>query len=126
MGLREGADGSGESGAKLVGYLQAILFGKHPVEKVGPRNAKELRTIAEGLDHLASGRLPELADLLMQRFKALEQAVHDGHWTLASHLELVEDVGTTLAGPEEQRDAARSEMAQHRLLEARRRTRDRR
>ena len=97
-----------------------MLFGKHSVEKVGPRSGKELRTLAEALDLVAAGRLPQVADLLMQRFKALEQSISDGHWGIANQLELVEDTATTLTSTGEQRAAARAELLRHKLEEARR------
>ena len=121
MGLREGATDGDSRNVKLVGYLQAILLGKHSLEKVGPKSARELRTLAEALDHLAQGRLPQVADLLMQRFKALEQSISDGHWGLASQMELVEEGGKTLASAKEQRTAARAELLRHKLEEARKR-----
>ena len=68
----------GSQTANMVTYLASVFHGVHPVEKVGLRTARELRTLAQALDELHSGRLPELADLLMQRFKALETQVADG------------------------------------------------
>ena len=126
MGLREGASGPTDKTVKLVGYLQAILLGKHSLEKIGPRSGRELRTLAEAMDHLAEGRLPQVADLLMQRFKALEQSISDGHWGIANQLELVDETGITLTSAGEQRAAARAEMLRHKLEEARKKNREQR
>ena len=104
-----------------MGYLQSVLLAKYPLEKLGARSARELRTIAVALDHIDNGRLPQVADLLMQRFKALEQAAHDGHWGVAQQLELAPELRGTLATEHEQRAAARAEHLRYKLEEARRR-----
>ena len=49
---------------------------------------RELRTLAEALDMLIFGYLPEGVDILMRRFQASETAVLDG-WNAAQHLELI-------------------------------------
>eukprot|EP00974_Lingulodinium_polyedra_P098946 9590582-Lingulodinium_polyedra.AAC.1 len=64
MGTREGA--TDESPVRLMGYLTAIVQGRHPPDKMGVRNARELETLAQCLDLLAEGRLQEVADILMQ------------------------------------------------------------
>ena len=68
MGLREGASGPTDKTVKLVAYLPATLLGKHLLEKIGPRSGCEMRTLAKTMDHLAEGRLPQVADLLTQHF----------------------------------------------------------
>ena len=56
-----------------------------------------MATLARALDALKVGSLPEVADLLMQRFKALEVSIFDGDWRMAKHLELIlkDQVGLT-------------------------------
>lgn len=126
MGNREGAmhrgSGRGEAWARarVVGYLQAVLLGRHPPEKVGVRSMQELRTLAECLDRLNEGRLAEVGDILMQRFKALEQAIADGHWGVAQELEIIGEASGGLASTSEQRAAARAEYLRNKLFEARR------
>jgi hypothetical protein len=79
IGSRGGATGDGESSAKMVAYLTSVYQGQNPVSKIGPRNAIELRTLAEALDSLKVGDLPHVADLLMQQFKAVELATTTGN-----------------------------------------------
>ena len=121
MGLREGATNDDGSAATFLGYLTAILLGQYPADKMGLRSARELQTLARALDHLGAGRLPEVADLLMQRFKAVEQYLHDGNWNIASQMEIVPDTADTLASAKEQHAAARAELLRSKLDEARRR-----
>ena len=53
------------------------------------RNDKEMRTLALAIDALVRGQSLVAGDVLIQRFKAVEAASHDGHWRVASHLEIV-------------------------------------
>ena len=90
---------------------------------MGVRSARELQTLARALDHLGSGRLPEVADMLTQRFKAIEQSLHDGNWNIAAQLEVIPDVGESLASPRGQYAAARADLLRAKLEEAWHRTR---
>jgi len=63
----------------------AAAAGQH----MGIRTIREMRTLAEGLDAIIRGEPAKAGDILMQRFRAAEMAVSDGHWTLAQHLELI-------------------------------------
>jgi len=63
----------------------AAAAGQH----MGVRTIREMRTLAEGLDAIIRGEPAKAGDILMQRFRAAEMAVSDGHWTLAQHLELI-------------------------------------
>ena len=119
LGSREGANGpqGQQSPARVVAYLMSIFHGKHSVPEVGVRSAKEMRTIAECLDALLEGRLPELGDLLMQRFKALETSVADKTWAVASQLELLPKTDLGLTSPEELRLASRQALLQRKLAD---------
>jgi hypothetical protein len=117
LGCRVGPEAAG-SAALMVSYLTAIFHGRYPPEKVGIRTTRELRTLAEALDALGRGDLPSLADLLMQRFKALEVSVQDGSWATAQRLELLPAKDVGLASAEEQRAAARAELLHLKLDEA--------
>ena len=103
----------------MVTYLNTIFHASYPQDKVGVRTSRELRTIAETLDELRSGHLPRAADLLMQRFKALEASVQDGSWGLAQNLELMPLSQIGLTSLEGQREAAKQELQHLKLLEAR-------
>ncbi|CAK0798868.1 unnamed protein product, partial [Prorocentrum cordatum] len=117
MGLREGADGS-ETRPKVVGYLQAIVFGHHPVSQLRVNTVRELQTLATALGQLESGSLPQLSDVLMQRFKVLELSLSGAGWQVASELEIVPDVRPSLASMDEQDLARRSALLRRRLEEA--------
>ena len=90
--------------SNFVTYLTAIFHGFYPQEKIGPRNSRELRTIAEALDSLGNGNLPKTADLLVQRFKAVEESDKNGSCEDSSFLELI------------QRDAVGLTSSQERLV----------
>ena len=45
------------------------------------RNQRELLKLAEALDRKAWGDYGRAADVLSQRFKAIEVALHDGEWS---------------------------------------------
>ncbi|CAK0909482.1 unnamed protein product, partial [Prorocentrum cordatum] len=116
MGLREGADGQ-RVRPRIRGYLQAVVFGHHPIHSVGERAVRELQTLAAAMDLLEDGSLASVADTLMQRFKALEMALNDGNWYIANELEVVEGIRPTLASRDEQESARRSAMLRRRLEE---------
>ncbi len=59
------------------------------------REMREMRTLAEALDAIIRGEPAKAGDLLMQRFRATEMPVSDGHWTLAQHLELIPETTVT-------------------------------
>ena len=95
----------------MLTYLMSVFHGAHSPERVGPRTSRELQTLAEALDALASGRLPRVGDVLMQRFKALEASVTEGGWSVARRLELLPEAGVGLASLAERQAAAKSERA---------------
>jgi hypothetical protein len=109
LGDRVGATVTADDQQKWVTYLTGVFFGVHSPDKIGRRTTVELQTIARALDALGRGELPELADLLSQRFKALETSVVEGNWNLARRMELVPEQPAGLASYSERRDAARSE-----------------
>ena len=77
-----------------------------------------MRTIGKCLDALIQGNLPALGDILMQRLKALEQAVKDGNWNTAAHLEAVPSLDVGLTSQRELRFAVQGQLQQYRLKEA--------
>ena len=78
--------------------------------KLSLRNERELRTIAEALDSMLTGRFAELGDLLMQRFRAIECAAVEGGWETAKHMELIPPTETTSLTQRERADAAALEV----------------
>ena len=118
VNAREGGDGEGDQPQKVLSYLTAIFHGQFPVKEVGIRTSRELKTIALALDELGKGHLPQVGDLLMQRFKALQTSVVDGNWATAKRLELLPDDQITLTSFEERRQAAKDELVHLKLEEA--------
>ena len=60
------------------------------------RDRRELRTLSLVLDLLATQRPEEAADVVAQRIKAIDKALHDGSWTYAQLLELIPEEGAPL------------------------------
>ena len=116
--MREGADDSGAT-ARVSSYLVAIVFGHYPMHTLRAGTVRELQTLASALDLLQSGSLPELSDVLMQRFKALELSLQDVSWQVAGELEVVGDLRPSLTSLEEQEVARRAAMLRRRLDEVR-------
>ena len=67
---------------------------------------------------LVSGDLACLGDTLMQRLKAIQQAVEDGHWGVAKQLEVTEEEGVSLVSPMEQKEAVRGAQWHRRIKES--------
>ena len=100
----------------MVRYLTMVLG--QAGAPVGMRNARELRTLAEALDLLTLGKIAEVGDVLMQRFKAVELASQEGNWRIAQHLELIPDTGVSASSYKERRAAAKLELEDYRLRKA--------
>ena len=102
----------------VLAYINQVLFANVSQEKMGVRNAREIRTLAEAIDCLLRGQLARLGDLLMQRLKAAESAVLEGAWTMAKHQELIPDIGASLSNPAEREAAAKAELRAIKLRKA--------
>ena len=113
-GLEKGAWES----QKVLAYLNQIILTASPPAKIGVRAHRELITLATALDELLASRTLQTLDLLMQRFKALEVAIQDGHWSLARHYELIPAAGAMLSREEEREIATKAEVRQMKLKEA--------
>ena len=84
---------------------------------LGRRDRRELQTLAVCLDSLAAGKLNEVGDILMQRFKAVETASSSKSWELAQHLELVPG-GCTLSTTTREQEVAAKLMLRDAALQA--------
>ena len=124
-GVAKLKDGSENPLPRMVNYLVSCLHGRHPLEKMKPRTAHELRTTVTALDQLAKGDLRELADTLMQHFKMLEVEIEQGDWNLAKGLSLVEDTTNGLTSLEEMKTAGKHQLHQHRVEELRKKLKNR-
>ena len=103
---------------KVLAYLNQIVLSAAPPSKIGVRAHRELVTLATALDELLASRTLHTLDILMQRFKALEAAIQDGHWNLARHYELIPVTGAMLSREEERELATKAEVRQLKLKEA--------
>ncbi len=70
----------------------------------------EMRHTTEAMDALAQSKLLELADLLMQHFKALEMLVETGGWGVARRMEVTPEDQVGLASLDEWERAAQEEL----------------
>ena len=100
----------------MITYFKSVRQGAHPAAAVGARTNHELEMLAQAIDNLLRGELPELGDLLMQRFKALQVGVTSG-WKLGEQLELQDKKDLSLAGNDEMREAVRSRLRTQNLEE---------
>ena len=82
---------------------------------LGLRHERELRTIAEALDCMVSGKLGQAADILMQRFRAIETASVDGGWDLAKHMELIPETNVSCVPMEMRSQAFRTQALQQKI-----------
>ena len=101
--------------SRFVTYLTAIFHGAYPQEKIGPRSSRELRTLAEALDSLGTGDLPRTADLLTQRFKAVEESIKKGSWEDSNFLELIQKDAVGLTSAPEKLAAQRGRLLDQKL-----------
>ena len=98
-------------------FLNNVFSAQFPPEKIGVKSTSELRTLATALDNIATGDLATLADLLAQRFKAIQASIVDGNWSTARRLELVPSEHI-LASPLERRAAMKEELLHAKIREA--------
>jgi hypothetical protein len=120
LGAREGVSGeeAKQWASRFVPYLISVFHGAHPPDKVGVRESRELRTLAEALDSLGRGDLPALGDVLIQRFKSVQQKAVTGSWATGSMLELIPETDVGLTSQEEMHAATKHQLLKLKLLEA--------
>ena len=66
------------------------------------------------LDLILTGDVVGAADVLAQRFKAVEQSHADGNWSAARHYELIPEAGVTATRMKERRRALKCEREDQR------------
>ena len=67
-------------------YLTSVLLPSLGTT-VTTRNEMELRVLASAVDVWLKGEVAHAADMLIQQFKAVENAQTEGSWRLARHLQ---------------------------------------
>lgn len=103
LAREEGAlnqSGRNQTPATATSYFITVVTPLYR-DKMNVRAAREMRTIAKALDLVATGRHPEAADVLAQRYKALELQMADQTWARAQHLELIPPEGASLVEKDE-------------------------
>ena len=113
LGERGGAN-SKHSLTQWVTYLQSVVMQQARQTDLPPERVQELRTLAEVLNHFGKGNLAMAADVLAQRFKAVEQRAL-GRRETAVGLELVDANRSGLATEGELRITTRDQQNQLRL-----------
>ena len=98
-------------------YHLRVTKTQHPDASI--RNMTEGNIIAHVLDHLAAKRFGQAADILSQRYTALEATMSGIPWERARFLELVDEEDNTLVGQHE-RVLVANESAAEAKLESRR------
>ena len=108
LGSQDGSAAVDPHGPNVLRFLLSVYLPQHPVREIGAEIYREMRTLAEALDLLLQGRTAAVADILAQRFKAIQVAVNDGDWSAAKWLELIPPRDQPLALRNEEEEMIRS------------------
>lgn len=81
-------------GVKISTYFALLI---RPYFPAGNPLLRELYSLAQTIDYLRAGKLPEAADALAGRFVSVHTALSEGSWATAAHLEMhpLEPVSST-------------------------------
>ncbi len=79
------------------------------------RSARELRTIAEAVDMILKGNVVGAADVLIQRFKAVESTTGDVGWNVARHHEIIPEGRVSIVSQSERELVASREKEELKL-----------
>jgi len=108
LGSQDGSAAVDPHGPNVLRFLLSVYLPQHPVREIGAEIYREMRTLAEAMDLLLQGRTAAVADILAQRFKAIQVAVNDGDWSAAKWLELIPPRDQPLALRNEEEEMIRS------------------
>ena len=130
LGTRQGR---GKGQPLVANYVLIILNAVVPLQEQSKRNREDISSTAQMLDTL--GQVDEetdaesrafdpakakTADQLMQRFKAVEQAILDkGSWYTAEKMSLLPDSTPGIATHGEREASLKMRLAEHKYEEAR-------
>ena len=120
----EAVTGSSAASGRFVTYLLSVVLPQYSQGALPKHHIREMRTICEALDALTAGKVLRVADLLVQRLKALEVAAGPGGWGMAVHHELIPLEGSGLYSQAEQALAARKELLRLKLRETQAKARE--
>jgi len=97
VSVETAATSSMTKGIKLSSYFSIIV---RPQVGSSMAQARELHHLSQAIDLLRQGDLDVLGDVLASRFISIHQAVIDGSWATARHLEMLPLEEGSAAGPE--------------------------
>jgi len=81
------------------------------------RDKRELKTLATAIDFLARGKMAQLGDLLIQRFKSVETSSQTKSWRIAQNQELIGREGASTTSHKEREIAARVALREAQMQE---------
>ena len=84
-----GQDATEGPARRIMMFYYEVLFRPNLEGSLSHGSEREMRTFAAALDHLLDGDLAACGDVLISRFKALEEATTSGTWDIAANLEAV-------------------------------------
>ena len=97
-------------------YLTQVLQNLKGRSLTG-RDRRELETLATGIDLLTAGKLDQMGDLLMQRFKSIETMHRDGSQAVGMMQELLPNYSDGATSLAEKEIASRQTLRQARVLD---------
>ena len=84
-----GQDATDGPARRIMMFHYEVLFRPNLEGSLSYGSERGMRTLATALDHLLDGDLAACGDVLISRFKALEEATTSGTWDIAANLEAV-------------------------------------
>ena len=101
----------------LTFYLEVILKPnlRGSKSELSHHTAREFVTLASAMDALLEGDTAKAGDILIGRFKALEEATKEGTWRIAQEFEVVPQEDEGLVGHEARYRAASLQLRSSKL-----------
>jgi len=118
-----GSRGGEQLPATAYRYLTTLVSAAQGMN-LGKRDHRELQTLAICLDQLAKGNTAGVGDVLIQRFKAVENSASHKSWDLAKHMEIVPEQQFATASIREQEAAAKMTIRDSQLQRSLKASRD--
>ena len=119
-----GAEALTEDGRPVVQHYYSVLLRPTLDDEASARamaHAREMRTLAAAMDCLLQEAPHKAGDLLMARFKSLEEHSRTGSWEIASELEAFDNSGDSIMTEGERHRIAMLHRQRARLHAARKR-----
>ena len=89
ISVLHGQDATEGPARRIMMFYYEVLFRPNLEGSLSHGSEREMRTLATALDHLLDGDMAACGDVLISRFKALEEATTSGTWDIAANLEAV-------------------------------------